>query len=170
MAPAAMSLLLVPVIVTVLCWLLSLRRTPWAGLWLAFAAGMAGVGMLIVAGVEDTHHTVPGLIAGMLTACTLPLLAAGCTEELATSRIRDAAIRAWRAEHPRRRVGHAEGWRVTTVPWDDGVSVNVWVGRPGAKSRLIGRADPLADMDAFMELRVKADQAAETLNALRIGG
>jgi hypothetical protein len=69
--------------------------------------------------------------------------------------------------HPRRRLSSRDRWTVRVVPYER--DVGVYVVRTGAPDRLIGRADPLIDMDAFMELRVKADQAAETLNALKIG-
>lgn len=163
-----MILLLIPAIFTALCWLLSLRRTPFALGWLVVGAGAAGTGMLIVAGAESVHHTVPGLVAAALASCVIPgVLTASVEVTAATGPGTSASdIAKWR--HDRRRRSHHDRWMVTTTT-SEGGEVYVYVARAGAASRLIGRADPLADMDAFMDLRTKAEQAAETLNALRIG-
>lgn len=162
-----MSLLLVPLIFTALCWLLSLRRTPFALGWLAVGAGAAGAGMLIVAGAESVHHTVPGLVAASLASCVIPGVLTVAVEACAACGPGTSAsdISKWRRDHRRR--SRRDRWAVSTSP-SEGGQIYVYVTRAEA-SRLIGQADPLTDMDAFMELRVRADQAAETLNALKIG-
>ena len=172
-------LLLVPVIFTALCWLVSLRRTPWAVPWLVGSAGMAGVGVLIEAAVLTIHHTVPGVVAGLLAGAVLPGVSAVGTELCATYgpetrhgydgsyTTKGDPVWRWRNERhaSRRRLPSRDRWEVRSYSIPEGV--RLYVERGQAK-RLIGEADPLADMDAFMELRVKADQAAETLNALKI--
>jgi hypothetical protein len=40
----------------------------------------------------------------------------------------------------------------------------------GNVTRQIGTADPIEHMDEFMEIKAKAEQAAQQYNALKIGG
>lgn len=153
-------LLLGPIVIAVL-WFVSLRRTPWPMFWIPFCVVNALGAAAAVAGIEAEGHTLAGLLA-IAAVATLPTaIAATCTEACADEK---GEISAWRARH-RRRIGRGSRWRVEVRP--DKESMGFYVVH-GPSERFIGKADPLADMDAFMEMRVKADQAAETLNALRI--
>lgn len=165
------AILLVPVIFTACCWLLSLRRTPFALGWLVVSAGVAGIGVLITASADSVHHTIPGLVAASLASCVIPGVLTAVVEECADYSPGTAAsdIAKWRHDR-RRRSPHDQWVLVTRAEKLDSGEHTVWVGvRTNQQTRWIGHADPLVDMDAFMELRVKADQAAETLNALKIG-
>lgn len=166
-----MSPLLVPVIVTVLCWLLSWRRTPFALGWLAISVGVGAVGVLIVGGAEAVHHTLPGLAAAVGAGCVLPIAVTACIEACALDEVgtSNSDIARWRAGHRSTRINRGRWTVITKAQRQDNGKDTVWLGvRKGDTTRWIGDADPIADMDAFMELRARADQAAETLNALKI--
>lgn len=153
--------LLVPVVGTAVCWALSFRRTPWPVIWLFPCLILAGLGMLEVAGAMSVHHSLVGMIA-VSTASLVPQAICGLANEACA--MDNGALGKWRKNRSRRiKPGR---WNVITQHGDNN---DVWVGvRNGSKTRWVGHADPVSDMDAFMDLRVKATQNAETLTALKI--
>ena len=157
-----MTWLLVPLVGTLVIWMMTMRRTPWALPWLFGNLALGGFGALEVAGASGVHHTLAGMIAVSVASLFPQILCAIGTE---FSRSEDAWGRAYRSEP-------CAHWTVVTkaTKLDDGTHT-VWLGVRSAEStRWIGKADPIGDMDAFMDMRAKADQAAETLNALKVGG
>lgn len=143
-------------------WLLSLRRTPWSGPWLC-----ASLAASLWSGLAFAwpHVSVVGDAAA--TGLPIALAVLGCVlvvECLATDP-KDEISR-WR--RARKNLGDWE--IVTSAAKLDGGKETVFVGiRTDSKTRWIGEADPIDEMDAFMNLRAEAEQARETLNALKVG-
>lgn len=162
-----MSWLLVPLVGSVLIWAASMRRAPGALAWLLASAVLAGLGALEIAAVMAEHPTLPG-VAAIVVASVFPQLV--CATGVEISR----AVRPWGEEY-RRRQGRSQPsarWSVITrAERLDDRTKTVWIGVRGDRAvRWIGYADPATDMDAFVELWVQAEQAAETLNALKVEG
>lgn len=165
---ATTMLLLMPVLFTSLCWLLSWRRTPVPVLWLAVGVATGAFGVGIVEAVLGVHHTLAGLAFGEVAGIALPAIVTGCIEVTACAlpgrSVSDIAR--WRAEHRMWRLPSRDRWSIATRAHENGVTIAIKRGRV---ERIIGTADPLADMEGFMDLRVRAEQAAETMNALKVG-
>lgn len=167
-----MPVWIIPVVWAAVCWLLSLRRTPFAAGWFVISVGLAAFGDLCVTLAEGVHHTIPGIVAATFGGCVLPGVCAGLVEACALNGpgTSTSDIALWRSR-PRRRRARVPQWEVVTkAQAQEHGGETVYVGVATAtKVRWLGDADPLEDMDAFMELRARADQAVETLNALKVG-
>jgi len=163
-----------------LFWLVSLRRTPYAFAWLCAGVVMA-VGAFVAgqAMSASANNSVWGVAGAQMAFAAAAGLVAMITEFLAHDTICSNAVRMWRREHPKSSVPtipqprflrseESRKWKVRTgLPAQDG-RVPVFV-RMGDAEREIGRADPIADMEGFMNLKTRASEAASQFNALKIG-
>lgn len=158
-------------LVTAFCWTFSLRRTPWGGAWLTSAvawsmgAAAAGVAMLTDTYARGPHAGMhingPATILGVqVVFAILACLWTACFEF-------DSDVQTWRQEHRARRRPRRSNrkWRVAVQLTEEGARVTV---SSGSHERLIGTADPVEDMDSFMNLKAEGERAAETLNALKL--
>lgn len=155
-------------------WLASLRRTPYAMTWALATFFLTSFSLAIaLAGAEGGKVTTGGFLAVMGGAVTLALFPALCTEVTAADNPH-GEIRRWRErkhdKSPKRKKPSGK-WQVVTMAsssaHQEGSPVSLFIQR-GDVRRLIGSADPIAEMDEFMTLKVSAETAAEQFNTLQI--
>ena len=148
---------------TWLLWLLSLRRTPWAAVFAALAGGWT-VGAIAggLAASVDSHISLAALLGIATAFLAIPVLCAGIVESDVAQGIGAAAD--WRdcTAYPRR-------WIVQSQMSGDRRAACVYLIGPEGGRKDMGMADPTTDMDGYMELQARAEQAADTLNALKVG-
>lgn len=154
---------LAPVALSACCWVFSLRRTPYAVLWAALLTGSTIFGEALVAVVAGEHHTLGGMLAIELAAAALPLAFVFGTENTCAEYPK-GEIATWRRRSRRRGLRRGR-WTIDCRSTTQGVDVYVVNGN---RERHVGAADPVKDLDAFLELKVRAEDAASTLNALKI--
>ena len=179
----------VPVVFAVLCWVLSLRRTPYAMVWLASLPLIGGAPVALVQGVEVEHHTLAGLTLAVVGAC---LPAAFCVLLTEVDADKEPIV-GWRRDHlgplRARRQRHAPkppAWQVRTSTAKERVEVTrglyggqkeqlnvnrsllVRVIGPGGAEVVIAAVDLTADdCDAQLQTAVAlAEDRAQSLNAL----
>jgi hypothetical protein len=160
---------------TMVLWASSLRRTPWALLWFVISVVVAvlfGVIGVSLAHDPSAHITAAGR-AGLEVAFCAPALVAVLFTEISGSEDYGARrIQKWRESHSDRpgwslRPPATEKWEISFQHDRSSANVRVLVVR-GEKSRLVGVADPLAQLDEFMNLKAEAESAATQLNALHV--
>ena len=155
-----------PTIIIGFCWGFSLRRTPWPSLWFLsmlplWIFGVAGAWAAAV----SSGVSLGGFIAILGASIFVPVLCSFEVEMCATDPCDKGPTRAWRVANAKPKAH--ERWRLECEALSDS-QVEVRIGQ-GEKRRKIGVADPIEDLDEFMNLRAKAEQAAESYNTLSIG-
>ncbi len=162
----------VPLAVIAVCWLISLRRTPYAALWMVVSVVAGFVAAIEATAAGGAHTTLLARLAVDLAGSLPVAFFAFCTECTAAESP-NGNIGKWRKRHPTTLARPTPDWTVYTVSQeDDAVKVNVGIecGEGDEKRfKRLGTAEPLEDMDAFMELKAQAQSAADTMNALKVG-
>lgn len=148
--------LLVPLIGSLLIWLVSLRRSPWPGSWLIVTAVMAIIGVLEMAATQSDHPTLTGLMAVALASLTPQGFSAFIVES-------DRRQAEWGAAYRPRPM-----WEVKTYAMPLNLKyVEVAICLQKSNNHIVvGMADPIAEFDKLMDLQVHAAQRADALNSL----
>jgi hypothetical protein len=150
-------------------WTASLRRTPWQLLLLI----PTGLSVFLTAGVAlgAPENVTPIGITFAMIGTTLPVWFAAFCTEIAAHEHR-SPVKHWREDRPKDKHKDSDGkktkWEVNSYPtggWESGNSTDVVVEiRRNGHARQIGKADPVNDYETYSELKVKAQDIADTYN------
>lgn len=154
------AVLILPAVVAACCWLFWLRRTaaPTAHLMWQLFIGFAGTSIVGAVEQPSAHTTWTGALAVALGPAAVSLLTVWF--EATDNHI-----------GTRRQAGGRWTVRTIALKGNDRPNVRVWVEdrTDSERYRIIGEADPLADQGAYLALIAEARNAADELNALKVG-
>jgi hypothetical protein len=143
-------------IVPIVCYVVSLRRTPYANLWGIWTLLVLILAEIVVFGAP--HASTVGRTAGSLMGIgALSYLPAMCTEIFAHDL---GSINKYRSKP--KKISKSTQWEIETkFDYHSKCVINVV---RGDSCRFIGSGDPLIDHDAWLDLKVRAEEAVRTYN------
>lgn len=152
-----------PVGFTWFCWIVSLRRTPWPVQWAALCLLFSPLWYALGSLASYGHSNMIGLI-GIASLMCLPALFALLGTEGSDNSAASGDLYKWRQAHAK---FNMTAWRIEAKQSDGSPSIRIAITN-GSTTRRIGSVDPLEDWNEYLNLKAKADQAAQTYNDLQI--
>jgi hypothetical protein len=149
------------------CYFGSLRRTPYHRIWLLVT--IAALALAVPIGLTATHVQPGGLFAAELGLSMIVIIPAIGTEGTFHDS-KNGAIAKYRDRHPTRIGIMPEKWQVEVLSGGAryGEGYEIVQIRKGDKTRVIGHTDMIEDVDAFYDMKIKAEQIRDEYNREKI--
>lgn len=119
--------------------------------------------------IQISPHTTSGGVLGFdVPAACITLFASLCIEMCDVKKEEGRPNRIYKWRQARRKPSALDKWRLAALESSEHDTCTKVYIQSGDKKRLIGSADPIKDMDGFMDLKAQAEQAAEVYNMMEI--